>query len=304
MIFVAVAAVAAAVSTAPDPRSGWSISDPPWPPGGGGGVPPNGTTNNTTGPPPANFFNITFAATDGQEVQTLLTNVSPYILPGDSFDVLAGNDGNITSSVRNVDRGSSDLHAAFPDAKIFVHTSGILSYSELAPHMDANITGMSYDYEPGYEPEFTFNFSKTVDNFANVSRIAHEYGLESVGYPTGIPLLSAYLDTYDWDYGKLGRTVDQLFIQTQLFCQLSPTDYARVVSVVLDQYAAAGVFARPYFQISIGNATTDLPHGVTAPTAYACAQQLESLGVHTLYLWWDEGGLPDLLQFLSDIGRD
>jgi len=246
-------------------------------------------------------FKITFVVSGQPEVESLLTKLKPYIHRGDVFDLLAG--GKTDPSVRGVDKWAEELHAAYPWATIYVHVSGISRYRDVAKSVGPDIAGVTYDYEAHYEPEFSYNFEATEKNFRTVADIATEYGIQSVGYPTGIPLLKAYLSQYDWNYATLARIVDVLDIQTQLFCQKSPTDYARAVSVVLAQYAAAGRSGSATFQITIGGTESTLPHAVSAAVGFACAQELESLGVHTLYVWWQENSLSSVAQFLKDLSN-
>jgi len=256
-------------------------------------------------PPPAPLpsLDITFAANSTEEVESLLTTVRPYIEPGDSFDLVSGSPENSTLSVPNVNRWAAELRDAFPGHPIYAHTAGLTHYAEMAAGVGTNVSGILYDYEPGFEPEFTFNFTATLSNFRNVSEIAQAYGVASVGYPVGRPILEPNLAVYGWNYATLAGTVDALTVQTQTYCKAGASTYAEALSTVLGQYATEGLPSLPEFQITIGNATTTLPNGVTAGPAYDCAAELAPLGLHSLYLWWNEGALPDLLTFLADIGR-
>ncbi len=248
-------------------------------------------------------FHITFVVTGSDELHSLQTVLGSYLEPGDSFDLLVSGNQNPSHAANVVNHWASELHSVYPNDSITAHVSGIARYAAIAPLLGPNIMGLLYDYEPGYEPEFTFNFTRTVEHFVDVTTIAHTYGIESVGYPTGQPLHKSFLQEYGWNYAILGSVVDRLIIQTQAFCQLSPGDYARALGVVLDQYAAAGMDLLPTFQITIGNSTSDLPHSVNADQAYACAQQQAALGSHSLFIWWDQGALSNLIEFLVDLGR-
>jgi hypothetical protein len=254
-------------------------------------------------PTPLPTLAITFDANTSAEVTTLLTTIRPYVLPGDSFDLVSGSPESSPLSVTNVNHWAAELRETFPSATIYAHTAGISNYGTLSAGVRGNVTGVLYDYEPTFEPEFTYNFSSTLSNFQNVSAAARAAGVESVGYPIGRPILGAEVEDYRWNYAVLAGAVDRLVIQTQYYCKVGPTTFATAVSTVLDQYAAADVSPAPTFQVTIGNATTSLPNGVTAAPAYDCAQELTSLGLHTLYVWWDEGAASELVQFLQDIGR-
>ncbi len=246
---------------------------------------------------------ITFAANSSSEVRFLLTSARPYLEPGDSFDLVSGSPENSTLSVSNLQRWSEELRAAYPWATISFHTAGVGNLGGVAPAAIGNASGVLYDYEPGFEPEFSFNFTATLANFQNATAIAHANGVRSIGYPIGRMLLDPALQKYDWNYATLAGTVDQLIVQTQTYCAQGVPRFAEATGLVLAQFKAANLTSVPTFQVTIGNATTALPNGVTAVPAYDCAAQLTGAGLSTLYLWWDIGGESNLLAFLQDIGR-
>lgn len=256
-----------------------------------------------SGPPALPSLSITFAANSSAEVETLLTTLRPYVEPGDAFDLVSGSPASSPLNVANLDRWAAELRSAFPGDAVYAHTAGVAHFGEVAAGVGPNVSGIYYDYEPGFEPEFTFNFSQTLAHFANVTAIAHTYGVLSIGYPTGRPVLDSSLAAYDWNYATLAGSVDRLVVQTQTYCKEGAPSYAAALEQLLGQYDGAGRTDRPNVQITIGNATTSLPNGVTAAPAYDCAAQLAPLGWHTVYLWWDLGAVGELTEFLQDIGR-
>jgi hypothetical protein len=252
---------------------------------------------------PVSNLSITFAADSDAEVNFLLDQARAYISPGDSFDLVSGSPEDSGPRVSNVINEAQELSAAFPGRTIYSHTAGIANYRTMASGIGSKVAGVFYDYEPGFEPEFTLNFTQTVSSFENVTSVAHQYNLQSVGYPIGRALLESDLQQYHWNYAALAQTVDQLVIQIQTFCVQGPSIFSKAIATALGQYQAAHLSTVPTFQITIGNSTTHLPNGVTAPQAYACYQKLGTYGLHTLYLWWDQGGESNLIAFLQNIGR-
>ena len=249
---------------------------------------------------PLPHLSITLAARSAAEVDFLLTTARPLIEPGDSFDLVVGN-GSLSQETANQD--AQQLRSEFSGVTVFAHTSGLENYSEVTEGVGTNVSGVLYDYEPGYEPEFTFNFTQTLANLEEATAIAHRQGVASVGYVTGRPILESSLEKYGWNYAVMALSVDRLIAQTQTYCAQSRSAFLNATSKVIGQFQAANMTSVPTFQITIGNATTQLPNGVTAVPAYDCASELVSIGLHTLYIWWDQGGESDLLAFLQDIGR-
>ena len=248
-------------------------------------------------------FSITFAANSTAEVTSLVTTDKPYIRSGDSFDLDSGSPSKLPLNVTAINYWASLLRAAYPKAVIYAHTSGLAHLATLAAGVSKNISGVYYDYEPRYEPEFTTNFTQTLAEFANATVIAHTFGLESVGYPFGRPIAVKNWTQYDWDYGKLAKTVDQLVIQTQRYCRGGISKFQNAVSIVLGEYAADGVNGTPIFQITIGNNTTLTPNEVDPLQAYNCTQVLKDEGLRSLYLWWGPSDNAGVVQFLQEIGR-
>ena len=248
-------------------------------------------------------LSITFAADSNLEVNFLLTTARFYVESGDSFDLVSGSPENSSLGVRNIDNEAQELHSAYPQDTVYAHTAGIAHYSSMAAGVGSDVSGILYDYEPGFEPEFTYNFTRTVLSFENATVEAHAHGLLSVGYPIGRVLLDrAYLQ-YDWNYATLALAVDRLVVQTQTYCVQGASTFATAISAALDEYKAAGLTTVPTFQVTIGNATTQLPNGVTATPAFDCAQDLSTYGLHSLYVWFDEGGESNVIEFLQDLGR-
>lgn len=256
-------------------------------PSGGGG---------TTRTSPLAF---TFAANSSAEVQTLLTTLRPYVLPGDAFDLVSGSPEGVPLSLTNLNRWAAELRSAYPSNAIYAHTAGVANYATVAAGVSSDFAGVLYDYEPGFEPEFTYNFTQTLSDFANVSAIARAHGIESVGYPIGRPILGNGTGGIRWDYAALAGEMDQLVVQSQTYCHAGMSAFADAVETVQAQYAAEDLPAVPEFQVTIGNATTSLPNGVTSSTGIACADALVARGLPSVYVWWDEGGVAELVQFLA-----
>ena len=252
---------------------------------------------------PLPSISITFAANSTAEVNSLVNTDRSYIEPGDSFDLVSGTPSTSPLAVGEINYWASLLRAAYPGAAIFASTSGIAHFATLAKKVNADISGIFYDYEPGYEAEFTVNFTQTLAEFTNVTEVAHAHGLLSIGYPTGRPISEPKFRSDHWDYGALSGVVDRLDVQTQTYCHESARSFENATSRVRDQYAAVGASGIPTFQVTLGINASLTPNQVSPSQAYNCTQVLTGDGLKTLYLWFGPGSNSDVLRFLKDIGR-
>ncbi len=246
---------------------------------------------------------ITFAANSSAEVESLIHSDHAYIRAGDSFDLVSGSPSTVPLNVPELNLWAKELHKEYPDAKIYEHTAGLAHYLTLAEEASPLVSGIYYDYEPGYEPEFNASFNVTLANFDEANTIALAHGLVSVGYPTGRPILFRTYKADDWNYGELADAVDQLVIQSQTYCRMNMTWWTEAVDDVLGQYASVLPPTGPTFQVTLGVNSTVTPNEVSPLQAYNCTRLLTHDGLTSLYLWWGPGANSDVLKFLRDIGR-
>ena len=253
-------------------------------------------------PPSLPAFNITFAANSTAEVEELIADHG-YIGPGDSFDLVSGNPQRSDPiNVSSINAWATMLRATYPGAAIYAHTAGLANYALLAEGATTTISGLFYDYEPGYETEFTTNFTRTLANFENATKIAHAHGFESIAYPTGKGLAD-YPGYSEWDYAEVAAEVDGEVIQSQRYCEFGTASFAANVSAGLREFVASEGIRLPTFQITIGPRTNGTGWAVRPAAAYDCARVLAEDDQHTLYLWWNPSANADVLEFLQDIGR-
>ena len=248
-------------------------------------------------------LDIDFAANSTAEVESLITTDRPYIEPGDSFDLDSGSPSELSLNMTALNDWAGLLHGAYPNASIYATTSGLAHYAEVAGNASSNFTGIFYDYEPNYEPEYNASFAATLTNFQDAAKIAAARGFESVGYPTGRPILGPHFAADNWSYAALGSTVDQLVVQTQTYCS-HLTDFGNAVNHVLGEYTTAGEpRTNLSFQITLGNNVSLTRNEVSPKAAYRCARDLTEDNLPSLYLWWGPGSNSDVVEFLKDIGR-
>jgi hypothetical protein len=272
------------------------------------------TTRPSSGLPPLGL-NITFAANTSTEVGDLV-NDSALVRPGDSFDLASGNPQSYDPlNVTQVEGWILEIHSAYPNATLYVQTAGFANYAALGQNLSEwlgsnatlasiRIGGLLYDYEPAYEPEFNANFSPTLVNLENASRIAHSFSFASVGYLTGRAITRTHFPK--WNYAKLGEVVDELFVQTQRSCLAGNQTFEQNVSKVLSEYRnlkATDPPPAPTFQITLGPDINGTPNGVRSSQAYGCAQVLVRSGLSSLYLWFNPASNAFVKAFLQDLGR-
>lgn len=248
-------------------------------------------------------LSITFSAKSSAEVRSLVQSRA-YIQEGDSFDLVSGSPASLPLATGLIDQWASMLRSAYPTADIFAHTAGVAHFEELARHAGPSLSGIYYDYEPGYESEFTWDFSESLARFKEVTAIAHRHGTESVGYPTGRPLLSASLERYHWNYATLAGAVDRLVVQTQRYCLRGPSEFEEATAILLGQFASDRPGAPlPTLQITIGDRTPRTPNAVGPGQGSDCARVLAAHGIRELYIWSVPRDHGKVVRFLQEIGR-
>src|SRR5580658_1217750 len=128
---------------------------------------------------------ITIAAYNDAMVEGLTGTLRSYIHPGDEVDLVSGNhDRSLSIATLNawVDRLARSLPPAIQFA---AHTSGLKNAEEIAQRASPQISSILIDYEPKWDPMFTWDFPATLvyfQRFAQVCRSAHR---RAIAYPTG-----------------------------------------------------------------------------------------------------------------------
>ena len=213
---------------------------------------------------------ILFAANTRTKVDALLR--TRCIEPGDAIDLVSGSPARLPLRIDRLRAWATELRRAYPSVPLFVHSAGTVHIENLAREMGASISGIYYDYEPNYEPEFSADFVRTIAVFKNVKAIVHRYDTRCVGYPTGRPLLEPTYRAYRWNYRELAEAIDGLVVRTQRYCRQGTAAFAQAVLTLLGQFAHRGARPAPGLQLTIGHDPWSTPNGVGPKRASECAR--------------------------------
>lgn len=276
------------------------------------------TDQSATTSPPGCAQPLIISAYSQIQIDELIADKSAgYFCSQYVIDMVSGND-NSTVSLSNLQTWSQNVLDRFPSftaaANLFCQTAGLTNVNTIVE--DLNPTHgcgtILYDYEPGYEPEFSWNFTTTLHNMGKFSTDVTtnaKYGTFSAwGYPTGRPVLEKDLEPYNWDYARLispiggyaDHPVDQA-IQTQRYAS-SPTNWSLAIEKLITQYKGEGIpISHLVVQVTLG--TTG--NGVSASTAYsdytALVRDLGGKLPTYFYVWWSSNSV--LTAFLQKMGR-
>jgi hypothetical protein len=256
-------------------------------------------------PPPPGVVPIVWAPqfVGGSPLSLLQGPLLPYIYSGDSVMLSSGASVNQTPpDDSQLNHYLSELEPVLPAGVIYeARTGGTSNVAALAAGVSHSFTSLVYDYEPGFEPEFTYNFSKTMVAFENFSRIAHDAGFGAIGYPFSAPAWHANASSYGWNFGQLDARsgVDSLQVQLQGAAHQGESTWQLGVQALLAQYADYGL-PPSALSVQITIAEGD-PNNVSVADAYADYQYATEQGVGQIVLWFNSGTLQDVLQFLQDI---
>lgn len=236
-----------------------------------------------------------------QGLNIVMKDLKPYIRPGDVFALVSGNSGN-KLDVAWLNKSAAALKKDFPDNSVIAMTAGLTNITKVAQGVTPPIEAVAYVYEPNFpnEPEFSWDFSKTLTNFKEAAQTVHSHGLRFIGKPTGRPLLQTSLLKYDWDYGVLGKLTDGMVVQTQTYCKNANDDFQRAIDKLISQYQKTGANSSFTPQITIAQNQTN---GVTPTKGYECAEAVESRGVAGISMWWETRSPNYAAEFLGMLGR-
>jgi len=209
--------------------------------------------------------------------------------------------GNGTNplSVPNVNRWYSTLSSVLPEGVQFAaHTSGLANVAALADGTLPAIRSILLDYEPNFDPQFTWDLAPTLSHLDQFAAACRAKGRRAVAYPTGRAIQEKPLLPYGWDYAEFLSHVDDVYPQTQHWASLGAGPWASAVQTLRNQRTRRGLDPRPIVaQITIGQGGNAIPSdaGVDRYREVAVG------GLRRLYLWWSPPVQDDFAKFLGAI---
>lgn len=212
------------------------------------------------------------------------TTLNPHLRADDRFMIVSGN-ATGTFNATWVEDVAKSLRATYPKQKVYAATSGLTNIQSAANANLQEVDGIIYIYEPNFPNQFEFSweFAHTLRQFNYVSELIRSQGLVAIGKPTGRPLLQRDLSAYNWNYGELASSVDELFVQTQTYCSSSSALFSEAMSALLRQDRSVAAPKQWIPQVTID---PNSPNGTTAERAKTCLDVARAQGVEGAVLWW------------------
>ena len=216
--------------------------------------------------------------------------------PGDTFMLVSGNTrGEV--DLAWVNSAADALRRAYPQVSVIAATSGLSNVAAATLGAQPPVEAVIYIYEPNFPnlPEFTWDFYGTLEHLSEASAWAQASELRLGAKPTGRPLLQRNLLRYNWNYGQLSETFDELFIQTQTYCKEGTRAFERALERVVRQVALVNPELDWIPQVTVD---PKAPNGATVERAFNCAQIAQRKGLTGVLLWWSPQYPGQALGFL------
>jgi hypothetical protein len=184
------------------------------------------------------------------------------------------------SSVNNLNSWAKQLHAKYPNNRIYAATSGLKNVQFISSRLDKDLfDGVMYVYEPNRsnEREFAWNAPKSDQNMQQAAKIIKQAGLEPWGKPAG--RWADGRDHYrDSDYGVWGKIMagGGQNVQTQGSCRdrdgngKYSEDFKEAVSSIVSQYRKAGANSHLFVQVTTSSKAANT-NAIAPEKAFECA---------------------------------
>jgi hypothetical protein len=248
---------------------------------------------------------------DGDAGASLLAgSYAGYVRAQDRYDLSLGNPNNAhhpTLDLNLVRQWLSILNHRWPSGAYglnagekILHTSGYINAAYAARSAPAEIGAISEDWEPGFEPEFSFNFGTVLHWASALYSVAHANHRNAIFFVTGRGL-GQYSGS--WNYGLLASKLDHVTVQTQANCygQNSQVNMANAVRMLISQFRQYG---QPLNKLTVVVSVPIEYNAVSPYTAAHCVETALSLGVTHAEVYWSPSRIPaDYAQYLRNLGR-
>lgn len=237
-----------------------------------------------------------------------------YISAGDEFYIAMGVKPPTDTTISELQNWVQSLRQVFPQNKIVASTSGLLNLDSLGrkisrnAYLDSNVYCLSYDYEPGFEPEFSWNLDSTLMALDSARQIAHEYGKQLMTAIIARSLLADWNPPGTdfnptgelWNYDSIRTNVDILEVQTQGFAHWGLTHneglsiYDEALDTLLSQLHGAAFVP----QLTFGTTS----NGISAQNVYDAVNETYKRGIRKVVLWQVAGAEEYMQEFFCLTG--
>jgi hypothetical protein len=235
-----------------------------------------------------------------QSFTELLTQILPYLTPGDTIDLGNSTPAN-TPNITRLNEWANELAPLLPPGiNLTARVETLPNVRLAAQGLSSLFDGISADWEPSkvfFPNNWTWNFTAALDYYQNVTVICHEYGLLAIAYPSGAPLLDRNLTKYNWDYAEIAQTVDLEKVETQSYGL--PNEWSTAIAKLEGQFSNRSVpLDRLSTQITVGSTLNDV-NAVSAVDAVSDVDFALNESISSIYLWWELDSEPAFFQVLG-----
>lgn len=223
--------------------------------------------------------------------------LAPYMRPGDAWELVTNPVGP-RFEVR-YHRVLARLHRRYPRIRILVLTSGIHDLLLLAPMTPRYVEWLGDDFEPGYEPEFSWNLKVMALEFRVATRHLKVYHKRLFVAPVGRHLFQPTLGPRLWH--RLSTDYSWVMPQTQHLAH-RPRAFLSTVRAI-----RRGLPRRIRFwpEVTVGDPhrQRDVPNGMPPARLARVLHHLPALGIRGVFIWHTPSSVQDTVSLLRHMGR-
>lgn len=157
-------------------------------------------------PPPFHFAVSLY----GGHWLSVARHVAPFLQPGDYFVVRLG---RLLAQPAKAKAVLQALQTLAPQVHLILLVNGEGQMLEALPFLPPFVHWVADDYEPGYDPAFSWNEQDTAREIRLLSSLAAESGVRLVMVPTAQTLWDPHL--VPWNWLKLAQLSPWWMVQTQ-----------------------------------------------------------------------------------------
>jgi hypothetical protein len=241
---------------------------------------------------------------DGDAGASLLAGgYAHYVRWADRFDLSNGNPDNhyyVNVNLALVNHWLSLVDQRWSGGMKILHTSGYRNAAYAAHYASSRIAAISEDWEPNFEPEFTFTFSTVLSWAGKLASVSHTYHRQAWFFVTGRGL-DQFSST--WNYGRLAQRLDHVTVQTQANCYHIRTscDMSCAMQRLVSQFRQYG---QPLSKLTVVVSVPPEYNAVSPSAAAGCVRTALAYGIPQAEAYWSPSIAPwNYASMLSGLGR-
>jgi len=241
----------------------------------------------------------------------IIEHFSSYLQDGDIICVVHGNNGHpVELDVLNarLDTLQNAPQLSALDLVWVVLCAGHSKVEQIARGLSpGKASYIFYDYEDGYEPEFSEDFPMTIYSMEHAAQLARSNGFGAASAPTGRGLFDYKYIRKHWNYGQIANTMDMMLVQLQRALKgdyrngdLNLTEYKWYLRKLMRQWVGAGSTIEIYPQLTVGGKS---PNAVTVQYGVLGREAAYNEGFPGVSIWYDPENWAWVVEVLASFRR-